>query len=126
MSALTHSVIELYTPGTAITAVAAEDIKQGQFVALTEATDPELPSVKVAPAGARIFGIAATAVSKGNIVGIQRGNSRCFRLPTTTPVTAGAALQVGANGQPEPATDGHVVAIALASNTGIYADITLT
>lgn len=119
-----HSVTELYTPGTAITAHSTEDVVQGQFVELTDSTTDH-PTVKVAQPGNRAFGLVMVDTNAEDLVGIQRGNGRCFRVPTDATITAGADLEVGASGQPVPAVDGVVVAQALHSSQDGHVDITL-
>lgn len=124
------SAIELYTPGTAITATAADDITEGQFVTVTDGTGDN-PTVAIADPGGRAFGIAAYDAEVGDKLVIQRGHSRCFRLPTTTSLSAGTELVIGDNGQPvahtigESGSNGTIVAVALRSTTGSTVDITL-
>ncbi|WP_080793165.1 capsid cement protein [Corynebacterium pacaense] len=116
---------ELFAPGTAITGTAAQDINLGQFVAVsTNGTQPN-PTVSVAPAGSYPLGLAQDAAEAGSKITVQRGNARCFRVPTNATITAGALLQVGANGQPEPATDGRVIAQALFNSADGHIDLTL-
>ena len=118
-------VLELFTPGQMVTTRAAQPITLGTFVKITTGDDRELASITTAAAGDRVFGIAATDASTGDKLTVQRGQARCFRLPTTATIAAGALIQVGANGAPATATDGEVVAQALRASTGEHVDITL-
>ena len=119
------SITELYTPALMVTAHAVTPLTKGQFVAIAADNHTEHPNVTVAAKGATTFGIAATDTAAGGIVTIQRGNARCFRLPTTATIAAGAALQVGTNGEPVTATDGETIAYALHPSTGEDVDVTL-
>lgn len=117
---------ELYTPGRAVAARATEPLALGQFVSIaaTGGTGPN-PGVQVAPAGGRAFGLAQEHAEQGTVIGVQRGNARCFRVPTTATITAGQDLEVGDAGQPVPAATGVVVAVALAATVDGHVDLTL-
>lgn len=122
---------ELYTPGQAITATATEPIKTGQFVEIVAATGlhattktPQL-AVRVAPPGARAFGLAGHDVETGGDLTVQRGNARCFRIPTAGAHMAGDLLEVGAKGGPAQVSQGQVVAQAIRSSADGQVDITL-
>lgn len=115
---------ELYTPGNAITATANTNLVRGQFVAITGDGD-ENPAVSVAPQGARAFGLANLDTDTGDTVTVERGPGRCFRVPTSVAIAAGTDLEVGAQGQPVPHTDGTVVAHALTGSDEDTVDITL-
>lgn len=117
---------ELFTPGHAITGTATAPLTLGQFAAVAPGEGiPGTVSVTVATAGARAFGLAQDDAATGEKVGIQRGNGRCFRVPTTATIGAGADIEVGADGKPAPHTDGVVVAQALHASNGKYVDLTL-
>ena len=118
-------VLELHTPGHMVTARAAEDIALGTFVTITAGNDRDLPSVTTANAGELAFGIAATDAAEGDKLTIQRGSARCFRIPTTATIAAGATIEVGDNGDPAAATTGQPVAQALRNSTGAHVDLTL-
>lgn len=126
MRTYSNPITELFTPGTAITAHAADPLTLGQFVAITDGDENTHVNVTVAPAGGRAFGLAQTDADAGTKVGIQRGNGRCFRVPTTASITAGQNIEVGADGQPAPHAEGVVVAQALHASTGEHVDLTLT
>lgn len=117
---------ELYTPGHGVTAHATEAVTLGQFVAVTAGTNStNNVNVAVAEAGDRAFGLAQDNAAANTLVGVQRGNGRCFRVPTTATIAAGADVQVGAGGQPETHTTGVVVGQALYASTGKHVDLTL-
>lgn len=120
---------ELFTPGSAITGIASESIALGQFVAVSTNGKKPNPTIGVAPAGTYPLGIAQDSADKDNKVTVQRGNARCFRVPTTASITAGQLLQVGTNGQPEPLTAGEdaptAIARALFNSEDGHVDLTL-
>lgn len=118
------SVTELYSPGTVVTARAAAAVEKGQFVALVEGSS-EHPNINVAEAGGHVFGLAATDAGAGELVAVQRGSGRCFRVPAGAGMTAGALVEVGASGGPALHTTGVVVAQVLNTSTAEYVDLTL-
>ena len=118
-------VVELFTPGTAVTARAAVALPKGQFVAVTEGSAPDHVTVTSPQSGDRVFGIANMDTVAGGMVTIERGPSRCFRLPTTATIAAGAEIETTADGTPTTATTGYVVAVALHNSTDEYVDLTL-
>ncbi|MBB1032553.1 DUF2190 family protein [Dietzia sp. SLG310A2-38A2] len=119
------ALTELYTPGTAITARATTALTRGQFVAVVAGDDTSHPNVAVCPAGDRPFGLAHLDADTDTLVGIQRGNGRCFRVPATGSITAGAHVEVGADGTATTHTTGEVAGTALHAATDGHVDITL-
>lgn len=115
----------LFDPGHAIAAEATEDITLGQFVVISGNGTAPNPSVAIAEDGDRAFGLAENDADSGALVNVQRGSGRCFRVPTATAITAGADIQVGANGQPVPHSTGVVVAQALHTSANGHVDLTL-
>ena len=120
-----RALTELYTPGTAITSRATVDLTKGQFVALVPGDDTSHPNVAVCPAGDRPFGLAHLDTTSGNLVGIQRGNGRCFRVPATGTIAAGAHAEVGANGTAKAHGTGDIVGTALHAAADGTVDVTL-
>lgn len=113
---------EVFSPGHSVTARATEPIKQGQFVAVV-ASDTDDLAVAVAPAGARAFGLADRDVDTGELVTVQRGNARVFRLEATG-LAVGQDVEVGAAGAPAVASTGVVVGHVVRTGDGT-ADISL-
>lgn len=118
-------VVELFTPGTAITARAADSLTKGQFVIVTDGTDPDHVTVTTPQAGDTVFGIANMDTAAGKLVTIERGPARCFRLPTSATIAAGAEIETADDGTPTTAATGNVVAVALHTSTDGHVDVTL-
>lgn len=94
-------VVELFTPGTAITARAADSLTKGQFVIVTDGTDPDHVTVTTPQAGDTVFGIA------------------------NMDTAAGAEIETADDGTPTTAATGNVVAVALHTSTDGHVDVTL-
>src|SRR3954452_3403052 len=88
----------VYDPGADITAVATTPVVAQRFVAVSG--DRVNGNVAVAPAAAagRVFGVAATDATAGQLVRVVRGASRVVRVTASGGIGANAEVQVGANG----------------------------
>lgn len=121
----TPALSEVYNPGQAITATTSEPLQRGQFVAIDPSFSGSEICVQVCPAGQRPFGLATLDADAGAKVLVQRGNSRCFRIPTGGALNPGDEVEVGPAGAPVLHDSGHVVGQVLRASDGETVEVSL-
>lgn len=105
----TNEMQERFNPGTDLTAVATENVVGKTFVNYSNAMQHGLISVATAQPGHAVAGVAKYDQDANNLVGVARGSGRIVTVTAETELTAGTAVQVGANGKATTATDGVIV-----------------
>lgn len=118
--------IDVYAPGQDITAVAATEVTAKRFVKIAGNRSGGNVSVAQADAAGRICGVARDDAAAGALLAVARGNSRVVRVRAAAAISAGAEVEVGADGQAVPRTAGVAVGYAVtAATTGTDAEISL-
>lgn len=121
---MSNTAIEILHPAQAVTCRAAAPLTAGQFVRLVAGTGNH-PTVTLAEAGERVFGIAGVDANTGDLLVVQRGPGRCFEVATEAPIEAADELEAGTDGAPVQATDGTIAAVALRASAAGRVEITL-
>ena len=106
-----------YNDGSDITCHATTAITGKTLVTYAGALKDGLITVKTAPAGGHIAGVAKYDAANGTKFGVARGSSRILTITTATALNAGDKVQVGDKGKATIATDGEVIGFAVAPAT---------
>lgn len=102
MSTRIRGSVRRYAPGRDITGEATAAVSVSTFVAVADnRTSGGNIAVKPATAGGHIFGVASDDAAIGQLVNIARDG--VCRVVAGAQLTAGAAVQVGADGKAVPA-----------------------
>ncbi len=119
--------IDVYSPGTDVTARATTPVAASTFVAVTGpmGSDRLITIGPAAPAG-RVAGVAKYDAATGELVGLARGAARIVRVRAGAPLTAGTEVEVGAAGSAVPLAAGRAVGYTVdTAATGALTPISL-
>lgn len=110
----TNQAKDLFNPAGDITATATAGITGKTFVKITGPRQTGLLQVATADTGTTALGVAKYDATTGDLVGIARGH-RIITVTAGEALTAGTAVQVGADGRAVPVSDGIPVGTAVDS-----------
>lgn len=100
---------DIYAPGTDLTCRAAADVTGKTFAAIAGEMNGGNVSITTAAAGSRIAGVIKYDAAADELVGLARGASRVVTVTAGTAITAGAQVEVGADGTAITRTTGEPV-----------------
>lgn len=106
---------DIFNPGTDLTVVATTDVAGKTFAAISGPRSQNMLSVATAAAGAPAAGVFKYDAAADNMVGIARGSSRIVTVTAAGAITAGAPVEVGADGKATTAGTGTIVGYAVDS-----------
>ncbi|AWT55807.1 capsid cement protein [Mycolicibacterium smegmatis] len=104
----------VYDPGATITGQATAAVTAKRFLAISGNRTPG-GNISVAPAAAagRTCGVAGNDAAVSELVRVVRGGGRVVRVTASGAITAGAEVQVGANGTAATKAAGVAVGYAI-------------
>lgn len=118
---MANECIELFRPGQDISAKASAAVTGCRFVAWTgyfdTANPSTLPTAAHATAAGAVAGVAAYDAANGARFAIKRGKGVILPVTAAAGITAGAEVEVGANGQATTKSAGIAVGRAVSTGT---------
>lgn len=105
---------DLYNPANDLTAAVTAPVSGKTFLTVTGTLTDRLVQVGPAAVGTSPIGVAKYDAATGEHVGIARGH-RIITVTAGAAISAGTVVQVGANSQAVPLSDGTPVGIAVDS-----------
>lgn len=104
---------ERFNPGTDLTANVDESVTGKTFLRYAGAMKNGLITVAPAKPGDATAGVCKYNAQANDLVGVARGAGRIVTVTAAAPLTAGTAVEVGADGHAAPASEGLTVGWAV-------------